>query len=300
MKKYLAFYCATVAAFATTLAFAQLSSTGAGKKASPAAAYAGPGDIVAGATAWYGLRAYSTADRGNRLLNVCNVADVACADLSSDATTGALVIGTIGGSSCSNVTCTIKTMYDRSGNGNDITQATIGTRPTLVVSCVNSLPCSQFSGSQFLSGSSISKSQPITISTVAIRTGSFSAFSALVSLHRTGDVTTLDFFSSANNASIYSGSVLSAAALDNAWHALQGIFNGGSSAVNVNNSVTSGAAGSGGTDGGIAFGANPTFLNDKLTGKITEGGYWPIAFSAGNQTAMCNNQFTYWGTSVSC
>jgi hypothetical protein len=31
-----------------------------------------------------------------------------------------------------------------------------------------------------------------------------------------------------------------------------------------------------------------------------ELGVWPSAFSTGNQTSMCHNQFAYWGTSTSC
>ncbi len=63
--------------------------------------YTGPGNVASGATAWWGLRAYTSATRGNALINACNVADAACADLSSDATSGALTIPTIGGTACS-------------------------------------------------------------------------------------------------------------------------------------------------------------------------------------------------------
>jgi len=63
--------------------------------------YTGPGDVVSGAAAWYGVRAYSAATRGNPALNLCNVNDATCSDVSTDASTGNLSFGgTIGGQSC--------------------------------------------------------------------------------------------------------------------------------------------------------------------------------------------------------
>lgn len=65
-------------------------------------AYTGPLDIVSGNKGWWSAsRAASSADRGNKLVNACNPGDATCADLSSDATTGKLVVSSIGGVSCS-------------------------------------------------------------------------------------------------------------------------------------------------------------------------------------------------------
>ncbi len=300
MNKWLTLYAGTVLALASTLAFGQLTSTGAGKKAVPASAYSGPGDIVAGATAWYGLRAYSAADRGNRLLNVCNVADIACADLSSDATTGALVISTIGGSSCSVVTCTIKTMYDRSGNGSDITQATISGRPTLTVNCVGGKPCASCV-SQGLLGTVTTTNQPYTFSIVAIRTGATTARNAMFSMYTTGSMPIIGAFNS-NSANMYSGTEVSATMNDNAWHAVQAVYNGGSSVLNIDNTnnAVNPNNGAGGTTISFCRTGNGAGNEQYLTGNMTEAGLWTSAFSVGSRTSMCHNQFAYWGTSVSC
>lgn len=300
MKKWIAIYAATVLAFASTLAFGQLTSTGAGKKATAAATYTGPANIVASPTAWYGMRAMSTADRGNKLLNVCNVADVVCADFSSDATTGALVISTVGGSSCSIVVCTIKTMYDRSGSGQDATQSTIGTRPTLVVSCVNSLPCAAFSSQRLAITLGSSVSQPLTMSAVAIRTGGTTSFSDILA-QAAGSSVLITFTNSANTAGLFGGSsvVPTKTAADNAWHALQGVFDT-TAVISVDNAEASGSgSGGGSTSTSMTIGALG-IGSQSLIGNITEVGLWPSGFSAGNRTAMCHNQFTYWGTSVSC
>lgn len=300
--KWLVAYVAVVLALAGTLAFGQLSSTGVGKKASVGVTFSGPGDIVSGATAWYGLRAYSAADKGNRLLNVCNVADVACADLSSDATTGALVISTIGGSSCSVVACTIKTMYDRSGSGLDVTNTTIAQRPVLTLNCINTtLPCATFSGGQGLSVTFTALSQPITISTVAVRTSTTVENDVYSSGGGGGSVSA--FFSGANLWGGYAGSTPTKAATDGNWHSLLNVYNGASGVINVNgssstanwgaNTIPNATASIGSFGPGAGSGRN-------LNGKITEVGLWPSGFSAGDQTSMCHNQYTYWGTSVSC
>jgi hypothetical protein len=36
------------------------------------------------------------------------------------------------------------------------------------------------------------------------------------------------------------------------------------------------------------------------TGSFEEGGEWPIAFSPTNRTALCHNQYLYWGLANSC
>jgi hypothetical protein len=65
-----------------------------------APAFTGPGDIVTGWDFWFGLRAFSSATRGNALVNVCNVPNSTCADFSSAPTTGNLVFADIGGVPC--------------------------------------------------------------------------------------------------------------------------------------------------------------------------------------------------------
>lgn len=107
------------------------------------AGYTGPGDIIS-YDMYFGLRAYSAATRGQKLINACNSTggvDVGCADLSSDATTGRLVPATISGITCPGANCTIKIYYDLLGANAcnsltcDETQTTISARDTLDSSC---------------------------------------------------------------------------------------------------------------------------------------------------------------------
>lgn len=261
------------------------------------AAFTGMADIVPSPFACWSLRACSAATRGTKALNVCNVADVACADLLTDGTTGSLVIPTIGGSSCSIVSCTIKTAYDQSGAANctpacDVTQATIASRPTLVVSCVGGLPCMACSGTQFLvSPASAGIVQTFSASAVAKRTGNTSAFSDIIGIDNGGNAQFL-FNNSANQVILYAGTLTAGVtAADNAFHAFQGIYAGAASAIYLDGSSTTGL------NAGTANGSAMSLCTgtNSLTGNIAEAGLWPVGFNGTQQANMNTNQHSYWG-----
>lgn len=282
-------------------AYALLPATGAGPGANAVApSYTGPGDIVGGALAWGGLRAYSAATRGTKAVNVCNVADVACADLSTDASTGALVITTIGGSSCSVVVCTIKTLYDQSGTLSctgstacDFTNATIANRPVLTVSCINGLPCMTFAGasSQRLDTGGIAPSRaiPYTVSWVAKLTG---AIQSAVFDSTNGGQQGFGF-NPPNTIYVFAGGFIAGAATDGVFHTSQTVVNAASSDLVVDGVSNTGDAGS--DTIGNRFLIGSTAAANFLSGSVVEAGVWPSAFSAGNKTSMNTNQTTFWG-----
>ncbi len=259
-------------------------------------AYVGPGDITSGAVAWYGLRAYSLATRGTKAVNVCIPADAACADLSTDATTGALVITTIGGSSCASVTCTVKLLYDQTTGSNcsgicDAGQNTIALRPVFTTSCIGSLPCMTWTASStvFSSSGAATISQPFSMSAVGKRTANFTSYGSLGGIF-TGGVQ-LVFNNSADTALVYGGTLgTPVAATDNVVHALNGMLNGASSKLQVDSTLGTLSAGTTGIADTLCIGA----CNNALTGISTEFGFWSGDQSA-NFTAMSNNQHTYWG-----
>lgn len=210
------------------------------------ATYTGPGDIAT-YSVWWGLTAYSTATRGTKAVNVCNVADVACGDLSTDATTGLLTITTIGGSSCAIVTCTCKTIYDKVGT-NDITQPAEGTRPVFnPTGGPNNNAACVFSPGRvsFMTASISSLSQPWSLNCVVNRTGSTTSFNAVVTDHSTAFG--LFFNNAVNQANLYGGSSFNATANDNAWHSIGGMVNNGTNAASLvpDGSSTLGTTGTG-------------------------------------------------------
>lgn len=281
-----------------------LTLLGAGKPPAAAVSYTGPGDIVASATAWYGVRAYNAATRGATVMDVCNTTggvEVACATFSSDATTGDLVVGTIGGLTCSGlgVACTIKKLYDQTTGNNctgatcDLTQATIAVRPQLVPSCINGKPCIRCSIFNISSANNLSSiSQPYTVSHVSSRTASFTT--AQLVLYLGSGAVQYFYAGSANTFDIFAGATLAATAADSAFHAYQSIFNNTSSDNYVDGGSTTGAASTAAAAGAIqvcatSAGAVP------FKGDLTEIGIWSGAFTGTDQTNVNSNQHTYYG-----
>jgi len=259
------------------------------------ASFVGPLDIASGAMACYSLRACSAALRGTKAVNLCDASDAHCADALTDATTGNLIIPT-SNPNCSSSGCTVKTRYDQTG-GNacggsscDITQATIASRPTLTVNCVGgTLPCLTWSGSQVLvAANAVSFSQPVTMSSVGERTGG--SFGNTFGLDNGAEQ--IGFGTGTNSAFIYAGSLLANTSVpDNAFHALQGLFNSTSSVLYVDGVTTSGDAGSPGSSGNKMCEGN---CNNALTGLSVESIIW-LSDQSANFSALNSNQHTYWG-----
>lgn len=268
--------------------------------------YTGPGNIIAGAKMWIGLRAFSAADRGSRLVNACNSTgggDV-CVDLLSDATTGNLVSQVVNGGTCPGTNCTVKIFYDRSGlnlcgagSACDYTQNTVASRATLVANCIGALPCARAAGAQsYTSLNFPAQAQPLTLSTVARRNPGSSAQQGLFSFS-TGNFQ-LGWPASVNQMFMYSGNALPlATASDTNPHAVQAMFDSvGSPSIDIDGSSTamplSSTTGIQASPGTLLA---DTALSTFLTGDFYEGGMWAGAFTAGQQSSMNGNQHTYWG-----
>jgi hypothetical protein len=271
--------------------------------------YTGPGDVVSGAYAWWGLRAYNAAKAGTKAANICNSGDANCADVNTlsngnfDVTTAQgspLNCGGTGG------TCTIKVLYDQSGNTNcagsvacdlNVTAGGASARPTLTFSCVVSLPCMTLSGASGhrveSTGAAATQNQPYTISIVAKRTGSFTTNGGIFYMNGNGG--DLETNASTNTWKQYAGSNATFTISDSSPHALQAIFNGASSNVYIDGSSTgtSPGASSFGSSGNVILGDNGG--GNSINGWVGEVGVWGSGLSAGNQSAMNSNQHTYWG-----
>lgn len=277
--------------------------TGAGK-GNIASAYSGPGDIAT-ATVYLGLRAYSAADRGNRLINICDSAGANCIDWVSDASTGKLVAQTlVGPTDCTAVTtCRVKTVYDRAGTfctgavACDVTQATNTQRPTLNWNGGNPFLVHNSAALELLCttvnlGANIA--QTFTVSWVGLR-ASGTGFQE--TLAQTGSIVESGFSNSANNLLMFAGSVAVVSKTDNNWYATQSVYAGASSTFFVNGSgPTTVAAGANSFSsaqklciGGTTAGTN--YLN----GNWRESMIFGSGLSAGNQTSLGSQQQAFWG-----
>jgi hypothetical protein len=269
--------------------------------------YNGPGDVVGGAAAWYGLRAYNAAYAASngKLINISRASDSQTCDILAVSNGGfgntANCSGTANGQPaatfCNGTTCTIAEWYDQTGNGINLTQATVASQPTLTLNCLGVLPCATFVFQGDASSGSPTTTTIGTVSGVAQRTSNLTSFSSL--LGAVNGNTIAGWANASNTAITYQGTTgITQTAADNAWHAFQWIYNSTSSLANVDGvSGTPGSAGSASWNTPINIGLDN---GNSLLGQAVEVGLWSVAFNSEQISTMCHNQFNYWGTSTAC
>lgn len=239
--------------------------------------FIGPGDVVSGAYAWYSCtRGYNTADAANAC-NVCLPSDVTCADLTISS--GFTVLpGSLSTCNITTVICTVKIMYDKTGNSLDVSQATEANRPTFRPAIASNgcpttaLPCVKFtaaSSQNLQTAGNVTQGPPVTMSVVYIR-GSAN-----------GDIVNngIDAIADNGNFTLFVGSGASATAANGAWHAVQAVFNSASSAAYVDGVQTSPLnPGAGSAINAIKVGV--AAISGSFDGSLGELGLWPSGFNA--------------------
>lgn len=265
--------------------------------------YSGPGDVVSGASMWWGLRAYNAAYIGNKLINVIQTSnshtcDILAASNGGLGNTANCSTGGDNGQSAASFcgsTCNIDEAYDQTGNGNHILQATQSFQPLLVFNCIGALPCLQFTNGEVLTaGANFTPATGVlSLSTVGNRasgTGITSFVKETPSNRFVGNNGV------ANKWALVATGNFAVTATDASWHAGNAVTNGTSSVVNIDGSETTGSLTANTTAGAPVVGANSGTAMD-----WAEAGAWDnVAFTGTQRTNLCHNQFTYWGTSTSC
>lgn len=263
--------------------------------------YTGPGDINGAAVVWGGLRGFSASYASPGTNPAIDLVDQTTSNpiTINILSNGNLDIATINTwvAAHSVTTILVAKLYDQTGNGNHF--VAFGGNPSLVLNSIGALPGIHFSktvNNEIITGSTITQAQPLTMSAVG---GRYAALGTIGQENLFGGPVSLLFNSSANTISLFAGSVSAGAtASDNANHAFQAIFNGASSSIVVDGTSATVNPSTGGiSSSAIAFGQN--IGANPFGGHVYEGGLWAGDKSA-NNTTMCHNQFTYWGTATSC
>ncbi len=288
------------------------------------ASYQGPGDVVSGATAYWGLRGYNAAYSGN----IANICDQATGATCADATwaSGVLTLPNIGGSPCDNASnkCVIKKLYDQvgtacsggTGTACDISDTTLADMPVLVVagsaSCPSTgVPCISISTAQCtrLMNGTLTLASPQDYTVIATAKSGAGGSNRIV--WGLGTQTTfVRFDSTSNQLTLFNnGSSTSWSSSpktdDAAWHAMQFLLSGTAGSASLN----SDGAGSGNKSIGAAgFSSNTVNMATRsnvcsttLNGFITELGIWPALFTGAGATsslqvdAINSNAHSYWG-----
>lgn len=279
----------------------------ASRDAAPVAGFTGPGDIIASATAFYSCARAYTAAYATATGNICDIADAVTgttstctmkvaatgfADLTSSLCTGGTL--TVSAFCTAHTSCVVTKMYDQTVGVHctapttscDMSTATLSQMPALAFSAINGLPClTTVSGSFLQSATPLNAiaTQPFTQAVAAKQTTGGSnkpIFSGNPSI----------FYGSTTTVGMFAGtSVVTATVTNNVYRGLSFVFNGASSSIQVDNTLTSPL--NPGTNG-MGIGGNRVVFGDAsntMIGSFCEGGIWPIAFSSGQQTSWFSN-----------
>lgn len=309
----LSFLVVVTAAAQSLLGFPPGTFSGkAARDGSPPISYVGPGDVVAGASLWYSCeRAYNAAyaTGSNSGCQLTRTSDSATCDLLIASNGRVGLTANCGNSSdngkteaawCTATTCKVSIAYNQgsAGSAGNVSSPTSG--PLFTGSCTGSLSCMAFSGSSRLDlGSSFAfGSQPITLSAVSERTASFTSRQEIVIV----DSGTAQFYftSNANEIALECGTAVPVSPFsDSAFHGINAVCNGASSAINVDG-TDSGAVNAGSTTPGTNLFTLGFFSGLSLTGNIGEAGVWLSGLNATQRGQICGNQRAYWGFSGTC
>jgi len=261
-------------------------------------AYVGPGDLVSGALAWYGLRAYSAGSIGSNAVRLRRDSDNAEQDFVTlaDGSLDVASITTFKGAA----NLKIVTLYDQAGSARDATNGTAAEQPALILSGLGALPIIRWtlaSSQQLSFGSFPAQSQPYTLHMLVDITDTTTAtqktplFVGVVLFGVDGGF-------GGNSVGLYDGGTgfFTTSFTHSVWQSFSGVVNGASTDINVNGTSHTGAFGNstGNSSGFLVLGGGGG-VGNPIGGDSLEFGIWPSAFSTSQSLALYNNQQAYWG-----
>jgi hypothetical protein len=251
--------------------------------------YQGPGDILPGALAWYGLRGYAATYSGKCI----DISDASGSNFQTinivanrlDVASVAFWSGIFGQPY-------INVWWDQTGNNVRLDPFTPSGshRPMLVLNVLSGYPVARFSSANntaLTNSTGFTQAQPFFVSWVALKTGS-NPFSYVVTDSSLAVVSGFGF--SLNHIIMYAGSAASVSATDNTFYAVQQNFNGNTTSdMMIDGALSSGLSPStSGMSGQIYVGTGDP-VTDTFDGDILELGIWAGNQSA-NEAALNSNQ----------
>jgi hypothetical protein len=284
---------------------AQLLMTGAGGGVAVVPSYQGLGDITSGAIAFYSAgraynAAYATAKSSLADLVDTTTGLLACtlkvgingyADLTTAYCPTLVPVSnvvtwctTVGG-------CSITKIYDQTGNGNHVVQATLANMPALTFNAQNGLPCAAGTNNaaiQLKTAGNISQAAPFTRGAVVERTGSPTTLQKIAS--NGSNANTFNFTASANTISTANPTSVSLTANDNSFHAILAVISATAPLFAVDSSANTSTS----TSGTAALASNEYVMGRSggtqglLAGLVCEDWIYPADLNSSYQAMLAN------------
>ena len=261
------------------------------------AAFVGPIDGIGTPVAAYSLRRLLSSYVANKAVRIRRASDAVEQDFGFMPSGAFDVAGAqtfIGASSG-----TIVTIYDQSGNGNDLTQTLAPNQPnfTSASALISNNPTMSFvraSAHKLFLASIANLNQPYTLMAVAARTGSTASFSTIFGVSAGGNPV-LDYNSSVNTLRFTAGASITLAGVsDNVAHCLGASVNAAASRWCLDGAPSAFSATPGaGLISSLALG---TEGGNSLDGIIAEAIAFNTALSDGNMQSVQANQKAFYGT----
>lgn len=294
------------AAFSTFAAADNLTLMGvSGGDAGAAAGYQGPGDIASGAIAFYSAgRAYNAAYAAAQSpladlvdtttgLATCtlNVGTNGFANLTAVVCpTGAPTVSVMTFCTVTHAGCSITKLYDQTGNGNHVVQATLANMPALTFNAQNGLPCAAGTNTAAMnleSAGTISQAAPYSLISVVERTGSFTTLQRIMR-NGTAGAGGMNWSVSANTINVNNGTSAALTANDNTFHALLDVASGTAPLFAVDSSANTSTL----SNGTTALSSNIFFMGvgtaAVLAGFVCESGLWAADLNSSYQAMLAN------------
>jgi hypothetical protein len=289
-----------------TQAFWQSRDSNYNLSIATSAGFQGPGDITSGAIAFYSAgRAYNAAYAAAQ----SPLADIV--DTSTGLATCTIKVGTNGYANLSavvcptgaptvsvttfctvtHVGCSITKLYDQTGNGNHVVQATLANMPGLTLSAQNGLPCAAGTATAAITletAGGVSQSAPFTRTAVVERTGNFTTVQKIAS--NDSNTNTLNFTASANTVSVSNGTAVNLTANDSTFHAILVVASASAPLFAIDSSANTSTS----TNGTAALASNEYVMGRNggtqglLAGFFCEGGLWPADLNSSYQAMLAN------------
>lgn len=184
-------------------------------------------------------------------------------------------------------------IYDQVG-GQDMVQATSALQPQLLLTGgpSSTMPHLVLTSSQMATAGAVGVNQGFTLQYVGQRRGSAMG----TAMYSSTNNVVMGYASSANTFELFAGANPTVTVSDNAWHQILANFNGASSIVQVNATVTSSLnVGAAGFNNSLMMFAHSTVPTTPIIGNWVEGGVATGNMSSGNRNSLDTQVQAYWG-----